>query len=346
MFPYRGSRWEGSGGAEGTPLLRSGFEPFEYSRPVSWFRCSHFLINTCVNRIVPSSYSYFRPMPELPEVEAIRRQVQPVVTGGFIQGVKVHRRDVVRDRSRHREGRLSVDHVGRHQVIQSVGRRGKQLMIVFSNGGGMVIRLGMSGRITIEEGLTRNPLPPHRHLVWTITPPKRPQKKIKLSFIDPRRFGGVYLFASAEDCQNRLLAGLGPEATGIRGRRLHDLLGGTRRSLKAALLDQTVLAGIGNIYADEALHLAGLHPARSGDSISLAESTRLAAAIRSTLQVAIKAGGSTLRDHILPDGSSGGFIENHRVYGRGGSPCLRCQAPLEVLTIAARTTTYCPICQQ
>ena len=285
-------------------------------------------------------------MPELPEVEAIRRQVQPVVTGGLVQGVTVHRRDVVRDRFRRREGRLSGDHVGRHQVVQSVGRRGKQLVIVFSNGGGMVIRLGMSGRITIEEALNRNPAPPHRHLVWTITPPKSPHKKIKLSFIDPRRFGGVYLFASVEDCQNRLLAGLGPEATSIRGRRLYELLGGTRRSLKAALLDQSVLAGIGNIYADEALHRAGLHPARTGDSISSSESTRLAAAIRSTLQIAIKAGGSTLRDHILPDGSSGRFIENHQVYGRGGSPCLRCESSLEVLTIAARTTIYCPTCQR
>ena len=302
-------------------------------------------MSAAVRRNGQKLFFRFSSMPELPEVEAIRRQVQQVVAGGLIEKVRVHRRDVVRDRSARRKGRLSVDHVGQHQVIESVDRRGKQLVVLFSSSGGMIIRLGMSGRITIEEGLNRHPVPPHRHLVWTITPPKSSQKQIKMSFIDPRRFGGVYLFDSVEDCQSRLLTGLGPEATSIRGNRLHDLLGGTRRSLKAALLDQSVLAGIGNIYADEALHRAGLHPARTGDSISRPESTRLAAAIRSTLRVAIEAGGSTLRDHILPDGSSGRFIENHQVYGRGGSPCLGCQGPLEVLTIAARTTTFCPTCQ-
>lgn len=285
-------------------------------------------------------------MPELPEVEAVRRQVEGVVVGGVIKGVKVHRRDVVRDRSSRREGRLLSNHLGRDLTIDRVGRRGKQLMISFSNGGGMIIRLGMSGRIALEDGSTRNPAPPHQHLVWVIGVPNHPERQTWMSFIDPRRFGGVYLFASTEDCLGRLLTGLGPEATSIRGRQLGDLLGRTRRAVKAALLDQSVLAGIGNIYADEALHRAGLHPARPGDSISAPEATRLAAAIRSTLRIAIQAGGSTLRDHILPDGSSGAFIEKHQVYGRGGAPCHHCQQPLQVLQIASRTSTFCSTCQR
>jgi formamidopyrimidine-DNA glycosylase len=285
-------------------------------------------------------------MPELPEVEAVRRQVEGVVVGGVITRVQVHRRDVVRDRSGRREGRLAANHLGRGLTIDTVGRRGKQLMISFSNGGGMIIRLGMSGRITLEDGSTRNPAPPHRHLVLRMKVPNTPEKQTWMSFIDPRRFGGVYLFASIEDCLDRLLAGLGPEATSIRGRQLGDLLGCTRRAVKAALLDQSVLAGVGNIYADEALHRAGLHPARPGNSISPPEAARLAAAIRSTLRVAIQAGGSTLRDHILPDGSSGAFIEKHQVYGRGGAPCPHCQQALKVLQIASRTSTFCSTCQR
>ncbi|MDA0294677.1 MAG: bifunctional DNA-formamidopyrimidine glycosylase/DNA-(apurinic or apyrimidinic site) lyase [Planctomycetota bacterium] len=285
-------------------------------------------------------------MPELPEVEAIRRQIGCVVTGGLICMAKVQRRDVVRDRLGRREGRLSPDDLGRRRVIRDVDRRGKQLMISFSDGGGMIIRLGMSGRINLEDGSTRQSVFAHRHLVWMIESPNAPETKIRMSFIDPRRFGGVYLFTSAEDCQSRLLAGLGPEATSIQGRRLGGLLRRTRRAVKAALLDQAVLAGVGNIYADEALHRAGLHPARPGDSISSPEASRLAAAIRFTLRRAIQAGGSTLRDHVLPDGSAGVFVGQHQVYGRGGAPCLHCRHPLEVVQIASRTTTFCPKCQR
>ena len=284
-------------------------------------------------------------MPELPEVEAIRRQVRDVVMGGRIRRTVVYRRDVVRDRSSRREGRLFTGHLGRSHVVDSVDRRGKQLVVGFSNGGGMVVRLEMSGRITLGDGSKRNPATAHQHLIWTIEPSQPSHGPIRMSFIDPRRFGGVYLFSSIEDCRERLLTGLGPEATSIQGIHLSERLGRTRRAVKAALLDQSVLAGVGNIYADEALHRSGVHPERSGRSISLVEAERLAAAIRSTLERAIRVGGSTLRDHVLPDGSPGGFVGEHEVYGRGGEPCLSCGQQLEVLQIASRSSTFCPRCQ-
>ncbi|MDB4775766.1 bifunctional DNA-formamidopyrimidine glycosylase/DNA-(apurinic or apyrimidinic site) lyase [bacterium] len=285
-------------------------------------------------------------MPELPEVEAIRRQVRRVVMGGRIHKAMVRRRDVVRDRSNHRKGRLFTKDLGRGQVVDSVERRGKQLLVGFSDGGGMVVRLGMSGRITLEDGSKRNPVVAHQHLVWMVESPRPSQSPIRMSFIDPRRFGGVYLFGSVEDCRERLLTGLGPEATSIPGTRLHERLGRTRRMVKAALLDQSVLAGVGNIYADEALHSAGVHPERTGQSISLVEAEKLAVAIRSTLKRAIQAGGSTLRDHVLPDGSPGAFVGEHRVYGRGGKPCLACGKELEMLQIASRSSIFCPRCQR
>ena len=166
-----------------------------------------------------------------------------------------------------------------------------------------------------------------------------------LEFIDPRRFGGIHLAHDAGDLEGRLLGRLGPEGVEITGPMLLERLGRTRRAVKTALLDQSVVAGVGNIYADESLHAARIHPSRPGSSITPAETDRLANAVRSVLVRAIDAGGSTIRDHRLPDGSEGGFATRLAVYGRAGSPCERCGATLRETRISARSSTWCPSCQ-
>ena len=166
-----------------------------------------------------------------------------------------------------------------------------------------------------------------------------------LEFIDPRRFGGIHLAHDVEDLEGRLLGRLGPEGVEITGPMLLERLGRTRRAVKTALLDQSVVAGVGNIYADESLHAARIHPSRLGSTITPSEADRLAKAVRGVLVRAIEAGGSTIRDHRLPDGSQGGFASRLAVYGRVGSACERCGDILQETRISARSTTWCPSCQ-
>ena len=281
-------------------------------------------------------------MPELPEVEAIRQVLAPVMIGREIDRVTVSRRDVVRGLDGRRRGRLAPASLGEGRRIDGLDRRGKQLLVRFDGGGGLVIRLGMSGRLDLSVGRTRS-VPPHRHVVWTFG--RMTNDVVRVAFIDPRRFGGVHLVRDERDLQTRLLAGLGPEATEIDGQTLHARLGRTRRAVKVALLDQAVLAGVGNIYADEALFRARIHPETPGSDLDRQASGRLARAIRTILSAAINAGGSTIRDHRLPEGLEGDYRSSHQVYGRSGQPCGGCGGLLEEIRLAARSTTFCPSCQ-
>lgn len=282
-------------------------------------------------------------MPELPEVEAIRRRIRPSLDGARIERCQVDRRDVVRACDGARAGRFDRSGLGVGRTIDTVDRRGKQLVIRFGDDGGLVIRLGMSGRLDLHPADTRRPTPAHRHVLWTVE--SAHHGRLRLEFIDPRRFGGVHLARDRADLESRLLGGLGPEGVTVTGRDLRDRLHRTRRAVKVALLDQAVVAGVGNIYADESLHAAGIHPARPGDSIAAVEADRLAEAIREVLAQAIEAGGSTIRDHRLPDGSAGDYAARLAVYGRGGDPCPRCGTILAECRLSMRTTTWCPTCQ-
>ena len=282
-------------------------------------------------------------MPELPEVEAIRRHLASTLTNMSIDRASVRRRDVVRDLAGRRRGRLHLADLGVGRRIAMVDRRGKQLIIRLEGGGGIVIRLGMSGRLELHPRGSRS-TSPHRHVVWTLRG-EAASLETRLDFIDPRRFGGVHLAQSPSDLEERLLAGLGPEAHTIAPETLYDRLRRTSRSIKIAMLDQSVIAGVGNIYADEALFGAGIHPTQPANTISPSQANRLASALVMILQAAIEQGGSTIQSHTLPNGAVGNFASHHKVYGRVGLPCTRCGDSLERIVLGGRSTTFCSTCQ-
>lgn len=275
-------------------------------------------------------------MPELPEVETVRLGIEPLL-GVPIVGVRVARRDVVRDHHDKRRGRLGPGMLLEGACIRSTRRHGKQLALVGSGGACAMIHLGMSGQLlllrpgqSVEGG--------HAHVSWSFADGRR------LVFRDPRRFGGVWLLPAESDLDTRW-ASLGPDGLTITGGLLRDALGGSRRALKAGLLDQSAVAGVGNIYADEGLFDAGLDPRRACLGLGHTDWDRLARSIRAVFAEGLRRGGATLRDYRRPDGSSGTGAAGHRVYGRGGLPCVACGRELSRCLIAQRTTVWCPGCQ-
>jgi formamidopyrimidine-DNA glycosylase len=272
-------------------------------------------------------------MPELPEVECVRRSLAPHLLGRRLVGAMLHRADVCRGPGRRPVGRALP--LG---VVTSLRRHGKQLAVCIQDRAGFVVHLGMTGQLLhLADGL---PSPPHTHCEWRIEPgPGR------LVFRDPRRFGRLTPFAGGEDLA-RAWSAMGPDALTISPIDLARGLAGSARAIKAALLDQRVLAGVGNIYADEALHRAGISPRRRAGRLGGAGALALAGAIREVLSEAVEAGGSTLRDYLDADARPGGFGPRHRVYGRGGLACLSCGGRLRSAVIAQRTTVWCGTCQK
>ncbi len=213
-------------------------------------------------------------------------------------------------------------------------------------GESVLLHLGMSGRMVVTEGIAGEPVA-HEHLVLETDDGAR------VGFVDPRRFGSVHLVETEGEDRHRLLAGLGPEPLepGFTGAVLGERLKGRNTPLKAALLDQRVVAGLGNIYVCEALFRAGLSPRRRAGSVGGARAARLVEAIRDTLADAIAAGGSSLRDYVQPSGELGYFQHAWRVYGREGQPCERCPGVppcpgIRRLVQAGRSTFFCPRTQR
>ena len=277
-------------------------------------------------------------MPELPEVEHLRRTLEPLLLGRRVVDATLHRRDVLRldandRRSPHRRTDLLV---GRRLV--QLRRRGKQLSIHADDDTALVVHLGMSGQVLHLAPGARADRADHVHATWRLDDASR------LLFRDPRRFGGLWAIRSSADLDRRL-APLGPDALEILAPDLHRRLGRTTRAVKAALLDQRLVAGVGNIYADEALHIARIHPLRPGASLARDETRALARALRAVLRAAIDDGGSTLRDYRDATGRSGRRQNAHAVYGRAGRSCLTCGTTLEALSVTQRTTVFCPHCQ-
>lgn len=271
-------------------------------------------------------------MPELPEVETTRRGLLPHVVGRRIRAVVVRnphlRWPVPHDLAHRLEGERVVD----------VRRRGKYLVFDCRRGH-LLVHLGMSGRLTwIPESA---PARAHDHVDL------RFEGARALRLTDPRRFGAMlWITGRAED--HALLRGLGlePFEEGFTGSALHEKARGRRVAVKQFLMDSRVVTGVGNIYASEALFHAGIHPLRSAGRISRPRWDRLAAAVRSTLERALAAGGTTLRDFASADGHAGAFQHQRAVYGREGEPCPVCATPIRAVRQGQRSTFYCPRCQR
>ena len=283
-------------------------------------------------------------MPELPEVETVRTGLLPIV-GHEIVGCDVRRRDVVRDRTREtpnpRRGRIEPRSLGIGSRITELVRLGKQLAMIINNKAGhervIVIQLGMSGQVSLIETRTI-PDAKHAHVVWSLDDARR------VVFRDTRRFGGVTLLPDRASLVG-FWADLGPDALSITAAQLRKGLGVSTRMVKAALLDQGVLAGVGNIYADESLHRAGIGPRTPCEVLKPEHIKRLASSIRSVLRAAVRARGSTLRDYRDASNQPGGAQLLHRVYNRAGEPCPDCGCTIEHTRIAQRSTCWCPCCQ-
>ena len=271
-------------------------------------------------------------MPELPEVETVVRTLRPRLVGATVSCVTLFRRDIVKS--------LAIDVpqqlVGRS--FQGVLRRGKKILLLLDHGT-VCIHLGMSGQLTLEH--PDAPLRPHTHLVLSLTT-QCSAGALQLRFRDPRRFGGVWLLSSP-DLAN---ANLGPEPLTLRPDQLSTILSHTRRPIKSALLDQSLIAGLGNIYVDESLFAAGIHPLTAANELSPEHIRRLTRAIKLILRRAIRHRGSSIRDYIDVNGSSGRFQRLHNVYAREDEPCRRCKTAIRRIVLAGRGTHYCPTCQK
>jgi len=278
-------------------------------------------------------------MPELPEVECVRRSLE-VLEGAVIESVEVRRRDFVSSSKaserRHPMAGATIDRIVRH---------GKELALVERGPRRLRMRLGMTGRLLVERTNDgRGPARlPHEHVRWIAR--GTGDTRWVLRSVDPRRFGDLVVFETEEDFEQDRTR-LGPDALSIRSRELAQALSATRRAIKIALLDQKVLAGVGNIYADEALFAVGVHPATPANRLARDAVSRLSAAIRSLLRRSISAGGTTIRDYRNGSNEPGTAQRHLKVYGRQGEACHRCRTDLEHTVMGQRTTTWCPKCQQ
>lgn len=271
-------------------------------------------------------------MPELPEVETTRRGVKPHVIGRRVERVIVRqprlRWPVSQELAQALPGRK----------IDAVNRRAKYLLFAAGDGH-LMLHLGMSGRLRVVPADLAPA--PHDHLDIVLDDGQA------LRFHDPRRFGSAFWLTGPPETFS-LLAHLGPEplSEDFDGDWLYRQSRGRRAPVKAFLMDSRIVVGVGNIYACEALHAAGIHPARPAGRIGRDRYHRLADAVRAVLEGAIAAGGTTLRDYVGVDGGSGWFQLSLAVYGKAGKPCPRGCGPIRRRVIGQRATFYCPLCQR
>jgi len=273
-------------------------------------------------------------MPELPEVQTVVDTLRPRVVGQKLGPVLHLRRDIVTPRSIDLPAQLS----GRR--VLNISRRGKRIVFWLDDGNRFFIHLGMTGRLTVESADA--PLLPHTHLIIALhllSGSKR--KRAQMRFRDPRRFGGIWWLGQDDPAGT-----MGPEPLQMRPAQLARRLARTTRAIKNVLLDQTVVAGLGNIYVDEALYAARIHPLTAADEVRPHQIVKLNRAIKLTLRRALRHRGSTLRDYVDADGAAGAFQNLHRVYDREGHPCATCHVPIKRIVLGGRSTHFCPKCQR
>ena len=271
-------------------------------------------------------------MPELPEVETTRRGLEPQVVGRRIRDVVVRnpnlRWPVPRDLRRHLRG----------ERVDAIRRRGKYLLFDTAHGH-LLVHLGMSGKLSlVPEG---EPARTHDHIDLQL------EDHRALRLTDPRRFGAMLWLDDKAEATHMLLKGLGIEPLGeeFTAEAMRALARGRRVAIKQFLMNGRIVTGVGNIYASEALWEARIHPLRAAGSLSLDRWKRLVPAVRHTLEQALSAGGSTLRDYANASGGAGSFQLQHKVYGREGKPCPRCRTKIKAIRQGQRSTFYCPKCQ-
>jgi len=287
-------------------------------------------------------------MPELPEVETVRRGLEPVLAGALLVRVEARRPDL---RFPLPEGFVQRLTGAR---IERLDRRAKYLLAPLDRGDTLVMHLGMSGRFEITGGqATKRPGdfhyaapadPKHAHVIFET------DGGVRVTYFDPRRFGYMDLIATDALADHPWFAGLGPEPLGpdFNAKHLAAAFAGRRQSVKASLMDQRIVAGLGNIYVCEALFRAGISPLRPAGELGTRTLNGLVAAVKAVLEEAIEAGGSTLRDYAAADGALGYFQHRFRVYGREGETCQRrgCSGAVQRIIQAGRSTFYCPACQR
>jgi len=287
-------------------------------------------------------------MPELPEVETVRRGLEPVLKAARLIRVEARRPDL---RFPLPDGFVQRLTGAR---IDALERRAKYLLARLDRGDTLVMHLGMTGRFEIEGAATSRPPgefhyaapadPKHAHVVFET------EAGCRVTYFDPRRFGYMELIATEALPEHPWFAGLGPEPLGpdFNAPQLAVALSGRRQSIKVTLLDQRIIAGLGNIYVSEALHRARISPLAEAGAVSGGQLRRLVEAVRVVLAEAIEAGGSTLRDYAGADGALGYFQHRFRVYDREGQACGRagCAGRIERAVQAGRSTFYCTTCQR
>jgi formamidopyrimidine-DNA glycosylase len=274
-------------------------------------------------------------MPELPEVETIRLALEPHVVGRRFERVEIDDPRLVRPFEP-----LAIAAELEGERVAALDRRGKYLIVRFESGRVLLIHLRMTGSLRhVVRGTLADD--PHRRAVVKL------DDGSDVTYRDVRRFGTWHLLEPEEvDEYLQLRLGREPLDRGFTAKRLGERLEGRRAPLKAALLDQRTVAGLGNIYVDEALWRAQLHPLRTAGSLDADELARLTKAIREALRAGIARQGASLRDYSTPDGGRGRMQDRFRVYGREGEPCPRCGTPIEKIRSAGRGTWYCPNCQR
>ena len=275
-------------------------------------------------------------MPELPEVETIRRRLEPHLVGRRLERVEIADARLTRPFDP-----VEVAAELRGERVAAVDRRGKYLIVRFESGRALLIHLRMTGNVLHVAAGTGLGDDPHRRAVVRL------DDGSDVVYRDVRRFG-TWLLAEPDEVEPYLAARLGrePLAAAFTTKRLAEALAGRRAPVKAAILDQRRLAGVGNIYADEALWRARIHPRRPAGELDLEELRALHRGIRSALKAGIERQGATLRDYRTPDGGSGRMQHEFKVYGREGEPCERCGTPIEKIRAAGRGTWFCPHCQR
>lgn len=271
-------------------------------------------------------------MPELPEVETVVRDLRPALAGRRVTDVEHGEK-----RLRHPwDSSWGGEIIGRK--IGAVERRAKWIVICFNPGGALLVHLGMTGQLTVQP--VESPLADHVHLRFQM------EGGVDLRFRDIRRFGGAEFLGDRVSWEERLSeSGLGPEPWDLEDEIWIQKIENSKRRVKSILLDQKIISGIGNIYADEALHDAGIHPQTPGKSLGKTAAVGLLFSARTVLEEAIEGRGTTLRDYVGGSGLKGSHQSRLAVYGREGEPCTSCGEKIRRMVISGRSAHFCPKCQ-